>query len=79
MTPPSKVAEIAVSNATLLGIDRFLRMVEDFGNMSGGQFRQRYPDQDPYEGYLYVQRKGAALRKILAAHLQSQSQEQPHD
>lgn len=43
----------------------FLKMVEDFGNMGTGRFIANYPDCKSFEGYLYVQRKGAALRKAL--------------
>lgn len=44
---------------------KFLTMVEDFGTMSGGPFRQKYPDQDTFEGYDYVLRKVRALKNRL--------------
>jgi hypothetical protein len=44
---------------------KFLQMVEDFGNMGTGEFRRKYPDCDSFEGYLYVQRKGRALKNSL--------------
>ena len=38
-----------------------LVLIEDFGNLSGGQFRQKYPDCGVHEGYGYVQRKARAV------------------
>lgn len=40
---------------------QFLTVVEDFGNMGSGDFKRKYPDYEPLEGYAYIQRKARAL------------------
>lgn len=49
------------------GLRKFLRIVEDFEKLSGGPFREKYPDCGVHEGYGYVARKGRNLRAALAA------------
>lgn len=45
----------------------FLRKVEDFGKLSGGQLRDKY-NCDPMEGYEWLAKQGRALHaKIVAA------------
>ena len=41
----------------------FFQMLDDFGNMGTGAFRQKYPDCGPHEGYGYVQRKTREFRR----------------
>lgn len=40
---------------------QFLRRVEDFGKLSGGQLRAKY-DCDPMEGYEWIAKQGRTLR-----------------
>lgn len=42
------------------------QLIEDFGNLSTGPFRQKYPDCGPFEGYGYVQRRAKAFRARAA-------------
>lgn len=44
-------------------LSAFLRAVEDFGNMSTGQFISRYPDYQPNDGYGYIQKWGRRIAR----------------
>ncbi len=43
----------------------FTDIVKDFGVMSGGEFRKKYPDQGVFDGYGYLMRRAAALNAKL--------------
>ena len=42
----------------------FLRRVEDFGRLSGGQMKAKY-DADPFEGYEWLAKQARALARRI--------------
>ena len=55
-----------MSDQHMKKVKRFLQMIDDFGTLSGGKFREKYPDQDAYEGYGYLMRYARKLEAALA-------------